>query len=130
MNKTEQLYEGKAKKVFATDDPNCVIVSYKEVKFKFRGRERYYMVAGRQLDEETNDGTDNYVNKKGEFVFGTSFASIVVVAVLGIVISGIAWFGATLVEFLIAAGISAAALIFTVVKVILYKVRNKKQDEY
>lgn len=101
-----------------------------EVKFKFRGRERYYMVAGRQLDEETNDGTDNYVNKKGEFVFGTSFASIVVVAVLGIVISGIAWFGATFVEFLIAAGISSAALIFTVIKVILYKVRNKPQEEY
>ena len=31
---------------------------------------------------------------------------------------------------LIAAGISAIVLIFTFVKVILYKVRNKKQDEY
>ena len=30
MNKTEQLYEGKAKKVFATEDPNYVIVSYKD----------------------------------------------------------------------------------------------------
>ena len=29
MEKKEQLYEGKAKKVFATDDPNLVIVSYK-----------------------------------------------------------------------------------------------------
>jgi len=30
MEKREQLYEGKAKKVFATDDPNLVIVSYKD----------------------------------------------------------------------------------------------------
>ena len=30
MKKTEQLYEGKAKKVYATDDDSIVIVSYKE----------------------------------------------------------------------------------------------------
>ena len=30
MEKREQLYEGKAKKVFATDDPSLVIVSYKD----------------------------------------------------------------------------------------------------
>ena len=30
MEKREQLYEGKAKKVFATDDPELVIVSYKD----------------------------------------------------------------------------------------------------
>ncbi|MBQ3888565.1 MAG: phosphoribosylaminoimidazolesuccinocarboxamide synthase [Clostridia bacterium] len=30
MEKREQLYEGKAKKVYATDDPNMVIVSYKD----------------------------------------------------------------------------------------------------
>lgn len=30
MEKREQLYEGKAKKVFATDDKNLVIVSYKD----------------------------------------------------------------------------------------------------
>ena len=30
MEKREQLYEGKAKKVFATDDPRFVIVSYKD----------------------------------------------------------------------------------------------------
>ena len=30
MKKLEQLYEGKAKKVFATDDPNLVIVDYKD----------------------------------------------------------------------------------------------------
>lgn len=30
MNKLEQLYEGKAKKVFTTEDPNLVIVDYKD----------------------------------------------------------------------------------------------------
>ncbi len=30
MVKAEQMYEGKAKKVFATDDPNICIVSYKD----------------------------------------------------------------------------------------------------
>ena len=30
MNKGEQLYEGKAKKVFATDDPELLIVDYKD----------------------------------------------------------------------------------------------------
>ncbi len=30
MNKQEQLYEGKAKKVFATDDPAIVLVDYKD----------------------------------------------------------------------------------------------------
>ena len=30
MQKLEQIYEGKAKKVFATEDPNLVIVSYKD----------------------------------------------------------------------------------------------------
>ena len=30
MKKLEQLYEGKAKKVYATDDPNVVLVDYKD----------------------------------------------------------------------------------------------------
>ena len=30
MEKREQLYEGKAKKVFATDDPTIVLVDYKD----------------------------------------------------------------------------------------------------
>lgn len=37
MEKTVQLYEGKAKKVFATDDPNCCIVSYKDDATAFNG---------------------------------------------------------------------------------------------
>ena len=37
MEKTTQLYEGKAKKVFATEDPNLVIVSYKDDATAFNG---------------------------------------------------------------------------------------------
>ena len=40
MNKTEQLYEGKAKKVFATEDPNYVIVSYKDDATAFDGTKK------------------------------------------------------------------------------------------
>ena len=37
MEKTVQLYEGKAKKVYATEDPNLVIVSYKDDATAFNG---------------------------------------------------------------------------------------------
>lgn len=37
MEKKEQMYEGKAKKVFATDDPNLVIVDYKDDATAFNG---------------------------------------------------------------------------------------------
>ena len=37
MKKTEQLYEGKAKKVFLTDDPDYVIVEYKDDATAFNG---------------------------------------------------------------------------------------------
>ena len=37
MEKREQMYEGKAKKVFATDDPNVVIVDYKDDATAFNG---------------------------------------------------------------------------------------------
>ena len=37
MKKCNQLYEGKAKKVYATDDPNYVIVDYKDDATAFNG---------------------------------------------------------------------------------------------
>ena len=40
MNKLEQLYEGKAKKVFATEDPALCIVSYKDDATAFNGQKR------------------------------------------------------------------------------------------
>jgi len=38
--KTEQLYEGKAKKVFATEDPDVVIVDYKDEATAFDGKKK------------------------------------------------------------------------------------------
>ena len=40
MEKREQLYEGKAKKVYATDDPALCIVSYKDDATAFNGVKR------------------------------------------------------------------------------------------
>ena len=40
MDKREQLYEGKAKKVFATDDPALLIVSYKDDATAFNGKKK------------------------------------------------------------------------------------------
>ena len=40
MKKLEQLYEGKAKKVYATDDPDVVIVDYKDDATAFNGEKK------------------------------------------------------------------------------------------
>lgn len=40
MQKLEQLYEGKAKKVYATEDPNLYIVSYKDDATAFNGEKK------------------------------------------------------------------------------------------
>ena len=40
MEKKEQLYEGKAKKVFATEDPMLVIVDYKDDATAFNGEKK------------------------------------------------------------------------------------------
>ena len=40
MQKGEQLYEGKAKKVFLTEDPDALIVSYKDDATAFNGQKK------------------------------------------------------------------------------------------
>ena len=40
MKKLEQIYEGKAKKVFRTDDPECFIVEYKDDATAFNGQKK------------------------------------------------------------------------------------------
>ncbi len=40
LTKMEQLYEGKAKKVYATNDPNLVIVDYKDDATAFNGEKK------------------------------------------------------------------------------------------
>ena len=40
MEKLEQVYEGKAKKVFKTDDPKKFILSYKDDATAFNGKKK------------------------------------------------------------------------------------------
>lgn len=59
MEKTVQLYEGKAKKVFATDDPNLVIVSYKDDATALDGLKKG-TIAGKGA---INNRMSNYIMK-------------------------------------------------------------------
>ena len=53
MKKLEQLYEGKAKKVFATDEDGVVIVDYKDDATAFNGgftvAELFYKMCGNSV---------------------------------------------------------------------------------
>lgn len=40
LQKTEQLYEGKAKRVYSTNNPDCVIVDYKDDATAFNGEKK------------------------------------------------------------------------------------------
>lgn len=60
MEKKEQLYEGKAKKVFATEDAACCIVSYKDDATAFNGVKRG-TIAGKGV---INNKMTNYLMKK------------------------------------------------------------------
>ncbi len=62
MEKREQLYEGKAKKVFATDDPDLVIVSYKDDATAFDGLKKG-TIAGKG---SINNRMTNFLMKKLE----------------------------------------------------------------
>ena len=44
MKKLEKLYEGKAKKVFKTDNPKCLIVDYKDDATAFNGEKKGQIV--------------------------------------------------------------------------------------
>ena len=63
MEKKEQLYEGKAKKVFATDDPNLVIVDYKDDATAFNGLKKG-SIAGKGRHQQRHE--QPYVPAAGE----------------------------------------------------------------
>ena len=62
MKKLEQIYEGKAKKVFATDDPNVVIVDYKDDATAFNGIKKG-SIAGKGV---INNRMSNHMMRKLE----------------------------------------------------------------
>ena len=57
MQKLEQLYEGKAKKVFKTDDPDIVIVDYKDDATAFNGEKKGTIVGNGVI----NNSMTNYI---------------------------------------------------------------------
>ncbi len=59
MEKREQLYEGKAKKVYATDNPDYVIVDYKDDATAFNG-EKKGTIVGKGV---VNNQMSNYMFK-------------------------------------------------------------------
>ena len=60
MKKLEQLYEGKAKKVFKTDDPQVLIVDYKDDATAFNGEKKGTIVGKGVI----NNRMTNYFMKK------------------------------------------------------------------
>ena len=65
MEKREQLYEGKAKKVFKTDDENLYIVSYKDDATAFNGEKKGTIVGNGSINNRMTNMLMQVLEKKG-----------------------------------------------------------------
>ncbi len=65
MEKKEQLYEGKAKKVFATDDKDLCIVSYKDDATAFNGLKKGTIVGKGVVNNRMTNMMMRRLEKKG-----------------------------------------------------------------
>ena len=65
MKKGEQLYEGKAKKVFATDDPDIVIVDYKDDATAFNGLKKGTIAGKGVINNKMSNMMFRLMEKKG-----------------------------------------------------------------
>ena len=65
MEKREQLYEGKAKKVYATEDPNLVIVSYKDDATAFDGTKKGTIVGKGAINNRMTNVLMQKLENKG-----------------------------------------------------------------
>ena len=65
MEKKEQLYEGKAKKVFATDDPALVIVSYKDDATALDGLKKGTILGKGAVNNRMSDFLFSLLEKEG-----------------------------------------------------------------
>lgn len=63
--KTEQLYEGKAKKVFATNDPDLVIVDYKDDATAFNGEKKGTIVGKGAINNKMTNYMFKLLKKEG-----------------------------------------------------------------
>ena len=66
MVKGEQLYEGKAKKVFATDDPELLLVSYKDDATAFNGLKKGTIAGKGVINNKMSNALMQYLEKKGD----------------------------------------------------------------
>lgn len=65
MEKREQLYEGKAKKVFATDNPDYCIVSYKDDATAFNGLKKGTIVGKGVVNNKMSNYLCKMLQEKG-----------------------------------------------------------------
>ena len=65
MQKSEQLYEGKAKKVFKTDDPEVYIVDYKDDATAFDGLKKGTIVGKGVVNNRMSNLLFQMLEKKG-----------------------------------------------------------------
>jgi phosphoribosylaminoimidazole-succinocarboxamide synthase len=65
MEKREQLYEGKAKKVYATDDPDLLIVSYKDDATAFNGKKKGTIVGKGVINNRMSNRLMRRLEKTG-----------------------------------------------------------------
>ena len=65
MKKLEQLYEGKAKKVFATDDPECYIVDYKDDATAFNGEKKGTILGKGVINNRVTNHLMQMLEKEG-----------------------------------------------------------------
>ena len=65
MTKKEQLYEGKAKKVFATEDPSLLIVSYKDDATAFNGLKKGTIEGKGVINNRMSNALMRLLEKKG-----------------------------------------------------------------
>lgn len=65
MEKLQQLYEGKAKKVFATEDPEKLIVSYKDDATAFNGLKKGTIRGKGVINNQMSNRLMAYLEKQG-----------------------------------------------------------------
>ena len=65
MERTEPLYEGKAKKVFATDSPDYCIVSYKDDATAFNGLKKGTIVGKGVVNNKMSNYLCQMLEEKG-----------------------------------------------------------------
>ena len=65
MDKGQQLYEGKAKKVYATEDPQLLIVSYKDDATAFNGVKRGTIAGKGVINNRMSNALMQMLEKKG-----------------------------------------------------------------